>query len=125
MVRSRLPRRNGVRNFDRYQHVIQWHVIEIKMCKDLGQRQRRLLGSIDDRSAFVIASAGQRRGRQFPPGRSRTEHASSGRQSKEHAVIDPDQFFLNGGRILRQDLERALVVEHTVRLIEPGVGIDS
>lgn len=40
-------------------------------------------------------------------------------------MIDPDQFFLNGGRILRQDLERALVVEHTVRLIEPGVGIDS
>jgi len=46
-------------------------------------------------------------------------------QSKEDAVVDPNQFFLNGGGILRENLKRTLVAEDSVRPVQPSVRVDS
>jgi len=40
-------------------------------------------------------------------------------------MVDPNQLFLNCGRILRQDLKRTFIVKDPVRPIQPCVGIGS
>ena len=55
-----------------------------------------------------------------PRARGRHHHGS---KSSKHAVINSDKFFFDRGRILREDLERALVVKHAVWLIQPGIGV--
>ena len=54
--RSRLSGWNCVRNLDRHQHVVQGHFVEIQVHERFCKRQRWLLGCVNDRCAFVIAT---------------------------------------------------------------------